>query len=509
MKKIIITFLLGMILLSSHAQAPQAFQYQAIARDIEGNVLANQDVSFKIVILKESINGTAVYRETHDTITNALGLVTLAIGNGTVITGVFENINWGDGLYFLKILMDENGGANYQLMGITQLLSVPYSLYSASSGDAGATQINDLTDAKTAGNNVYLGLGAGVDDDSTNNQNVGVGRIALNANTSGYYNTAIGNYSLFTNTVGHHNTSAGHNSLYNNTAGNNNTALGNAANLFNEEGSNNTIIGFQAGRGTSAHNKFGNVFLGYRAGYNDTTDNKLYIENSGSSTPLIWGDFEDNILAFNANVGIGTNNPYAKLDVRGNSPDDGAIIRTGNSDGSHRLSFFPGRENDPNPFIQWKEGDPFRFSTDEGGWSEKMRISGNGNIGIGTTDPSEMLEVAGSIYSSAGGFKFPDGTVQATAAAGGATGNTLDQAYDQGGWGAGRTIIADNGAVNIQGSGGLTVNGNIGIGTIAPAYPLSIQPGTSTMGLYIDHNQTDAGNTHGLLIDLAAIQQQK
>jgi len=135
MKKITITFFLGMILFSSFAQAPQAFNYQAMARDNAGNVLANQNVSFKIVIEKESINGPVVFREVHDTITNEMGLVNLAIGLGTVISGVFEEINWGDALYFLKIWMDPNGGIDFQYMGTSQLLSVPYSLYSASTGD--------------------------------------------------------------------------------------------------------------------------------------------------------------------------------------------------------------------------------------------------------------------------------------------------------------------------------------------------------------------------------------
>lgn len=51
---------------------------------------------------------------------------------------------------------------------------------------------------------------------------------------------------------------------------------------------------------------------------------------------------------------------------------------------------------------------------------------------------------------------------------GGVGGNTLDQAYDQGGPGAGRTITADGGPVNIAGQDGLTVTGNVGIGTNSP-----------------------------------------
>nr|WP_295901383.1 tail fiber domain-containing protein [uncultured Bdellovibrio sp.] len=38
-----------------------------------------------------------------------------------------------------------------------------------------------------------------------------------------------------------------------------------------------------------------------------------------------------------------------------------------------------------------------------------------GSVGIGTNSPTVKLEVAGTVYSTTGGFKFPDGTVQTTA----------------------------------------------------------------------------------------------
>ena len=48
--------------------------------------------------------------------------------------------------------------------------------------------------------------------------------------------------------------------------------------------------------------------------------------------------------------------------------------------------------------------------------TEYARFVGNGNFGIGTTAPGQKLEVAGQVFSSAGGFRFPDNTVQITAA---------------------------------------------------------------------------------------------
>ncbi len=81
----------------------------------------------------------------------------------------------------------------------------------------------------------------------------------------------------------------------------------------------------------------------------------------------------------------------------------------------------------------------------------------------------------GLIQSTTGGFKFPDGTIQTTAAAG-AGGGTLDQAYDFGGAGLGRTITADAGAVSIQGTDGLRVNGSIGVGlTATPFSRISVE----------------------------------
>lgn len=71
----------------------------------------------------------------------------------------------------------------------------------------------------------------------------------------------------------------------------------------------------------------------------------------------------------------------------------------------------------------------------------------------------------GIIHSQQGGIRFPDGSLQTTASIGAGGGGTLDQAYDFGGPGAGRTITADAGAVNVIGPDGLRVLGSITVGT--------------------------------------------
>jgi hypothetical protein len=80
-------------------------------------------------ILQGSSSGTLKYKEVHNGITTDLfGVVNIAIGNGTPQFGTLESINWAEDSYFLKIEMDPNGGTNYQVMGTSQLLSVPYTL---------------------------------------------------------------------------------------------------------------------------------------------------------------------------------------------------------------------------------------------------------------------------------------------------------------------------------------------------------------------------------------------
>ena len=112
------------------AQTPKSFKYQAVARNTVGEVYTNKNLSFQISILADSINGTEVYIETHNVVSNQFGVVNIDVGSGTVVSGDFSAIDWSARLYFLKTEMDTAGGNDFQLMGISQLLSVPYSLNS-------------------------------------------------------------------------------------------------------------------------------------------------------------------------------------------------------------------------------------------------------------------------------------------------------------------------------------------------------------------------------------------
>jgi uncharacterized protein (TIGR02145 family) len=112
------------------AQAPSAFNYQAVLRNSEGQVISNQATSIRISILSGIADGDIVYQETHSPTTNDFGLVVLEIGKGTVVSGVFEDIALGTTEHFLKVEMDATGGSSYAELGVSQLLSVPYAITS-------------------------------------------------------------------------------------------------------------------------------------------------------------------------------------------------------------------------------------------------------------------------------------------------------------------------------------------------------------------------------------------
>jgi len=116
-------------------QSPQAFKYQALARDQDGHILPNWNISLRISIVEQQHDGQAVYVETQQVMSNIYGMITLSIGEGTVTKGNFESISWGENKYFIKMEMDVNGGTNYQEMGTTQLYAVPYALYAEQAGN--------------------------------------------------------------------------------------------------------------------------------------------------------------------------------------------------------------------------------------------------------------------------------------------------------------------------------------------------------------------------------------
>jgi uncharacterized protein (TIGR02145 family) len=152
------TFLAAILLTTStFAQAPEKMSYQAVIRNSGDALITNLPVGMRISILQGSASGTAVYVETQTPTTNINGLISLEIGTGTPVTGTFAGINWATGPYFIKTETDPTGSTTYTITGTSQLMSVPYALYAAKSGDGSALQSQVASLQTTTYPNVLIG----------------------------------------------------------------------------------------------------------------------------------------------------------------------------------------------------------------------------------------------------------------------------------------------------------------------------------------------------------------
>jgi len=133
MKKVITVLATVILVATVWAQAPETFSYQSVIRNSSNQLVQNKQVGVRISIQKKIYSIPPSYQnmyvETHIPITNENGLISLRIGGGTVVSGSFSNIDWSNGEYFIKTEVDPNGGTNYTITGLTQLLSVPYALH--------------------------------------------------------------------------------------------------------------------------------------------------------------------------------------------------------------------------------------------------------------------------------------------------------------------------------------------------------------------------------------------
>ena len=115
MRIVTLLFFLIAFNLDGVAQAPQGFNYQAIVRDVSGNIRANQGVQFIFEI--QDVTGNSVYTEAHTTVTNKYGLADgIVIGKGATVDN-FADIDWGNGTFYVNVKVD---GVE---MGTSQLMS--------------------------------------------------------------------------------------------------------------------------------------------------------------------------------------------------------------------------------------------------------------------------------------------------------------------------------------------------------------------------------------------------
>jgi len=146
---------------------------------------------------------------------------------------------------------------------------------------------NEAGKINTGDYNLFIGHGSGILNQGGNG-NMFLGFNSGGANTSGYNNLFLGVNTGSTNSTGH-----------------DNVFVGNSSGGYNDIGIKNTCVGIESGLSLGGD---GNVMIGYQAGYNEAGSNRLYIDNTSTNSPLIWGDFLNRRLVINGKASNNTLN---------------------------------------------------------------------------------------------------------------------------------------------------------------------------------------------------------
>lgn len=173
--------------------------------------------------------------------------------------------------------------------------------------NSGAVTSSDVTSIGASANSSSTGsqltaVGANCLINSTSSNNVAIGYAAMASDLgaiTGGNNTAIGTLSMRRGTGISDNTAVGYRTLDSLTTGDNNTVIGSDGLRDVTTGSNNTAIGYQVALNSSTPGMSGTVLIGYQAGLTNTASNVLFVDNSGTTTPLIGGDFANNRVGIN------------------------------------------------------------------------------------------------------------------------------------------------------------------------------------------------------------------
>ena len=419
----VLVMLLFSTVLLAFVPPSQKLNYQAVVRNSSNALVTNQPVGMKISILFGSATGTVVYAETQTPTTNANGLINISIGSGVVVSGTYSTIEWGSGTHFLKTEIDPTGGTAYSITSTSELLSVPYALYSDYTKTAKNTQslllplninanlnsypifsitntgtaIQTIAGISTSGSGIY---GETKDDNSPGVFGVGSGSdismgVLGNTGESSGYPGIPGNVGVLGRSsanIGIAGTSVS------GTGGYLTSSTGIA--LLTKGGLKLTGIGEAAGRILTS-DAMGNATW-QTPGVDVTLPGGINGNIQFNNNSVFGGDNNLNWNNINKRLGLGTTAPEGMIEIKGNSTTSmPQLLLTETQTEFARLTF----KNTANVSRMWtiagqtNSDDKYsmlNFWYDNGtSGKDILTINGNGRIGIGNSMPAYNLVIDG------------------------------------------------------------------------------------------------------------------
>jgi len=273
-------------------------------------------------IYSNNSGGVGIGTETPSQKLHVVGQMNLSDSGSNVMVGSNNSAlttggdNTAIGYQTLKVLTEGNDNT---AVGHQSLLKLTTGDYNAAVGSGSLSEsttgnyntavgADSLKELDTGQNNTALGYNAGSLLNASSSWNTAVGATALHdfLNTSSRQNnTAVGGGALY-GISGSDNVGIGVNSAM--LGKSRNTAVGSyalqkpTASENTGDFSNNVALGWEAGKDIVGDN---NVLIGYRAGKNLNGSNKLYIESLESTSPLIYGEFDNDLVKINGKLSIG------------------------------------------------------------------------------------------------------------------------------------------------------------------------------------------------------------
>lgn len=438
-----------------------------VQQDAGGNVSIGGNLTVAGTVTYDTVNATTQYNLGGERILSVnFAKGTLSLGKNTgnpalshfsiflgqdagrINTGDFNTfVGWAAGNenttgMFNSFVGQASGGANKtgsdnsyfgRASGFLNVSGSDNSIFGSNAGYFNKASKNSFFGSKagfvntTGAENSFFGAGAG----GANTGGAGnsfFGSLAGGNNTSGFNNSFFGINAGVSNADGSFNSFFGNNAGYNNISGGSNNFFGGSAGSGVTTGSSNSFFGDRAGLGNGGSGAIvsgsGNTMLGsFTTGAANLNFSTAIGANASvtQSNSIVLGAINGiNGATADTNVGIGTTAPQTRLQIK-TAPGNYGFTQT---DGAITIGSYVGSSSSgaTGGWLGTLSNNKLFFFTNSG--QPSMTVDTTGNVGVGTTAPNSKFTVVGLIETTTGGVKFPDGTIQTTAAGGSSSGVT-------------------------------------------------------------------------------------